>query len=335
MQAAALGVFVLVDVMAHFSVYDSLLSAIIISALVEPLIVAQALVLRAILARWHPAGGITPRILPGILGLSLVCAALTTAAGQVLRTHSGLSFDPGDRPVLVALTYYLLIFVIWSVICFWTRAELAREAARQRAAAAEAQALRAEVERLRLQIDPHFLFNALNGIGEEIPENPDAALAMLRDLALFLRLSLAGIETPIVTVAAEAEALGAYLRVQRARFGPRLDVTLDIVPGAAGHRLPSLLLQPLVENAIKHGTRSPALELEIRIQPRGSEALELVVTNSGGLVPADATRAGLGLANIRDRLRLHYPGRHRFELAEEAGRVVARIDLEGAPCSVW
>ncbi len=331
-QAAALAVFVLVDVMAHFSVYQSLVAALTISLLVEPLIVVQAFALRWIFARWHPQGGITPRVLPGIVGLSLAAGVVTAAAGQMLRLHSGLAFDPGSRPALVALIYYFMVFVIWSVICFWTRAEMARAAARRRVAEAEALALRAEVERLRLQINPHFLFNALNGIGEEIPENPEAALAMLRDLAEFLRHSLAGIDAPLVTVAAEAEALTAYLRVQRARFGPRLEVSLSVAPEAAGHRLPSLLLQPLVENAIQHGTRVPSLKIGIAIQPRG-EGLELVVTNSGGLVSPDAARPGIGLANIRNRLQLHYPGRHRFELLERDGRVVARLELEGAPCS--
>ncbi len=333
-QAAALAVFVLVDVMAHFTVHNSLAAALTISLLVEPLMVVQALALRGIFARWHPQGGITPRVLPGILGLSLAAGVVTAAASQMLRLHSGLGFnaDPGNRPALVALIYYFLVFVIWSVICFWTRAEMARAAALRRAADAEALALRAEVERLRLQINPHFLFNALNGIGEEIPGNPDAALAMLRDLALFLRRSLAGIETPLVTVAAEAEALDAYLRVQRARFGPRLDVSLGVAPEAADRRLPSLLLQPLVENAIKHGTRVPTLKIDITIQPRG-EGLDLAVTNSGGLVCADTTRPGIGLANIRNRLQLHYPGRHRFELLERGGIVIARLELEGAPCS--
>jgi two-component system, LytTR family, sensor kinase len=333
-QAAALAIFVLVDVMAHFSVYDSLVAALTISLLVEPLIVMLALLLRAVFARWHPQGGITLRVLPGIVGLSLAAGVAAAAAGQMLRLHSGLAFDleAGNRPALVALVYYFLVFVIWSVICFWTRAEMARAAARQRAAQAEALALRAEVERLRLQIDPHFLFNALNGIGEEIPENPEAALSMLRDLALFLRQCLAGIETPLVTVAAEAEALNGYLRVQRARFGPRLDVSLSVAQAVEDRRLPSLLLQPLVENAIKHGTRVPRLKLGIAIQPRG-EVLELIVTNSGGLVAEGTARAGIGLANIRDRLRLHYPGRHRFELLERDGMVIARLELEGDPCS--
>jgi LytS/YehU family sensor histidine kinase len=234
--------------------------------------------------------------------------------------------------MLTALIYYFLIFVIWSVICFWTRSEMARQAERERAAQAEAQAMRAELERLRLQIDPHFLFNALNGIGEEIPEHPDAALAMLANLSIFLRHSLAGIESPISTLAAEAEALAAYLRVQQARFGNRLKPHLDMTSEAAPRHLPSLLLQPLVENAIKHGRRDAVLEVTIAIRLAG-DALEVLVTNPGTLPPAGEGRTGIGLANIRSRIALHYPGRGQFDLRAADGMVTAHLRLEGEPCS--
>ncbi|UPY39384.1 histidine kinase [Sediminicoccus sp. KRV36] len=333
-QPAALAIFVLVDVMAHVSVYASFGVALGIALVLEPVILLLALALRRAFGQLRASEGITPRMLPWIVGLSLLAALVAVIAGQMVRAHFALEFDPrsGRRAALIALIYYFLVFVLWSVICFWTRAEMERQAQRQRAIQAEAQALRAELERLRLQIDPHFLFNALNGIAEEIPDNPDAALMMLRNLAVFLRQSLVGIETPLVTVAAEAEALAAYLRVQQARFGARLALRLDVSPEAKQHLIPSLLLQPLVENAIKHGTRDPVLEVAITIGMEGG-ALQAVVANSGCIAPGDKGRSGIGLPNIRNRLLLHYPGRHSFDLEERGGMVVARLRLEGEPCS--
>jgi LytS/YehU family sensor histidine kinase len=334
LQAAALAVFVLVDVTAHVSVYGSFGVALGVALVLEPVMLGLAMALLALFDRGPVEARITPRILPRIVGLSLVAALIVTATAHALRGFLALEFDPrvGPRGMLTALIYYFLLFVIWSVICFWTRSEMARQAERERAAQAEAQAMRAELERLRLQVDPHFLFNALNGIGEEIPDNPDAALAMLRNLSIFLRQSLAGIDSPISTVAAEAEALSAYLRVQQARFGARLKLHLDVAPDAATRRLPSLLLQPLVENAIKHGRRDPVLEVSIAIRLAG-EALDVLVTNQGALPPEGMGRAGIGLSNIRSRIALHYPGRSRFDLRAVDGVVTARLRLEGEPCS--
>jgi hypothetical protein len=334
LQAAALAIFILVDVMAHVSVYDSFGAALGITLLLEPLILGLALTLLALFNRGPAEARITPRILPRIVGLSLLAGVIVAAAGHMLRGHFALEFDPraGLRGTLTALIYYFLLFVIWSVICFWTRSEMARQAERERAILAEAQAMRAELERLRLQMDPHFLFNALNGIGEEIPENPNAALAMLRNLSVFLRQSLAGIEAPIGTVAAEAEALSAYLEVQQARFGARLKPRLEVAPDAMTRHLPSLLLQPLVENAIKHGLRDPVLEVAITIR-RDGEALEVLVANPGSLPREGEGRTGIGLANIRSRIALHYPGRHEFDLRAVDGMVTARLRLEGEPCS--
>jgi hypothetical protein len=334
LQAAALAVFVLVDLTAHVSVYATFGAALGIALLLEPVMLGLALVLLALLERGPAEGRISPRILPRVIGPSLVAALIVTGAGVVLRGFFALDFDPrsGPRGTLTALIYHFLLFVIWSVICFWMRSEMARQAERDRAALAEAQAMRAELERLRLQIDPHFLFNALNGIGEEIPENPGAALAMLRNLSVFLRQSLAGIDSPIGTVAAEAEALSAYLQVQRARFGARLKLHLEVAPEAAARRLPSLLLQPLVENAIKHGRRDPALEVSIEIRAAG-DGLDVLVTNPGTLPPEGEGRTGLGLANIRSRIALHYPGRSRFDLRAVNGVVTAQLRLEGEPCS--
>jgi LytS/YehU family sensor histidine kinase len=336
MQPIGWVLFALVDTVARIPVYARLRDALLASLVLLPLVFLLAALLRAAYGRLGLPGRITLPAVPWIIGLSLAAALVVSGAGHALRL--GLDLPLAARSTtdatLIGFTYYVMVFVIWSLVCFWITAAQESQAERQRALLAEAQAMRTEIQRLRLQLDPHFLFNALNGIGEEIPENPDAALAMLRDLAVFLRRSLAGMERPIVSVGEEAEALGAWLRVQQARFGARLAVRLEISDDAASRSMPSLLLQPLVENAIEHGARDPVLAVTVAIHAMG-DALEALVTNSGGLGGAPRRGQGIGLDNVRRRLALHYPGRHLFTLEEREGHVVARLLLEGAPCSAW
>jgi hypothetical protein len=331
------GLFAFVDVMTRVTVYESVGAAIALSLALAPLLFLLAAALRLAFDRLGLEGRVTLPVLPWLTGLSLAAAVVVVAAGFVLRTAFGLDIAAWSRgeAILMSLIYYFMIFTVWSVICFWMKAELARQAERERAVEAEANALRTELQRLRLQLDPHFLLNALNGIGEEIPENPDAAVAMLRDLATFLRQSLAGIDVTIVAVGTEAEALASYLRVQEARFGRRMTARLEVDVAAAARRIPSFLLQPLVENAIEHGRRASTLEVTVAIRAR-EDGIEAVVTNTGTLDPVSDTRGrtGIGLANVRRRLALHYPGRHDFRLWQQDGTVVARLALDGEPCSV-
>src|SRR5215467_4197862 len=105
----------------------------------------------------------------------------------------------------------------------------------------------------------------LNGVAEEIPEHPAAALAMLRDLTAYLRHSLDGIHRTVTTVETEVAGLSAWLRVQQARFGERLKVSLDVDSAAAERPIASFLLQPLVENAVKHGRRDEGLTVTIAV----------------------------------------------------------------------
>ena len=181
----------------------------------------------------------------------------------------------------------------------------------------------------------HFLFNALNGVAEEIPEHPTAALAMLRNLTAYLRNSLDGINQTIVTIDTEVEGVSAYLGVQKARFGDRLRTHIHVEHAAGGRRIASFLLQPLVENAVKYGRREDGLDVHIDIRAEG-DTLHIQIENTGSLedsVGSRRRRSGIGLENVKRRLDLHYPGRHAFTLGDDGNRVVAKLTLEGEPCS--
>ena len=272
-----------------------------------------------------------------LLLLSLAGGAAVAALLLAAREHLGWATPGRDaaEDFFLPMLHAFIALVIWSLCYFWVHAELAEQAERRHAARAEAEALRAELEELRLQLDPHFLFNALNGVAEEIPDHPDAALAMLRDLTAYLRHSLDGINHTVMPVETEVAGLAAYLRVQQARFGERLKVMMQVEPQAASRRIASFLLQPLVENAVKHGRRDHGLELRIDVRTQG-DVLRVEIENTGTLAATHTRRRpGIGLENVRRRLALHYPRRHSFTLTEPVaapGKVLATLILEGEPC---
>lgn len=279
-----------------------------------------------------------------LIGLLSLLGALLTATA-IVAAHEAFPWlvtpdHRGAGEFLIPLVHYFFVLAGWSLAYFWLRAELAEQAEHRKAMRAQAEALRAELEQLRLQLDPHFLFNALNGLAEEIPEHPDAALEMLRNLTAYLRHSLDGIDHTVVTVSNEVAGLMAYLGVQRARFGNRLHTRLDVMPDAAQWQIASFLLQPLVENAVKHGRRDAGLDLRVGITLEG-DTLHIEVENTGQLGTTRRStrrqRGGIGLENVRRRLALHYPDRHAFSLREAGGpggdkTVIATLTLRGKPC---
>jgi len=223
----------------------------------------------------------------------------------------------------------------------------ARRARREavRAATLTAQVTDAELRALRAQLQPHFLFNTLNAITAHVRDEPDVAEEMLERLSALLRLVLHGASATEVPLAHELDAAGHYLGIHEIRFGSRLTVGFDVEPGVESALVPSMLLQPIVENAIQHGAalhRGPA-----RIDVRASvteRRLELVVENTtagpaeGRATPELRTAgghagAGVGLQNTRARLVQLY-GDHaalRMESDDARTRIVIGLPLRFAP----
>ena len=194
--------------------------------------------------------------------------------------------------------------------------------------------LEARLRMLRYQVNPHFLFNSLNSAISLTLESPARTHAFLTRLSRFLRASLQDSTDMTVLLAEEVQTVQAYLNVEQVRFEQRLEVTFDIPDEAGNYLVPELVLQPLVENAIKHGMRRAPFVLRLRIHAaRDGDDLQLEVANTGRLkTPAPATPAepstdGIGLPNLRQRLELIYRGRARLTLAEADGWVLARIRL--------
>jgi signal transduction histidine kinase len=189
-----------------------------------------------------------------------------------------------------------------------------------RSAQLESHLAHAQLRNLRLQLQPHFLFNTLNTISSTMYQNPAAADEMIQQLSDLLRASLHTAQRDEVPLAVELDVLDRYLAIMRARFGSRLLITTTIDERAREALVPSMILQPLVENAIRHGnaTVTGTGQVEVRAS-RNGDSLVLEVEDDGpGLPDGVEPRTGVGLTATSERLTLLYGDAHRFEAGRGA-----------------
>ena len=262
--------------------------------------------------------------LPGVL-LTVVTLFVATLLYAVLDASS-FSFILPSRPNLtvpLVLRYIFLDFTVlfgWSALYFGINFYLIVEAQIDQMEHLETQASSAQLAMLRYQLNPHFLFNTLNSISTLVLlKQTERANAMLSRLSSFLRYTLANEPTAHVTVAQEVETLKLYLEIEKMRFEARLRPEFDVDPRAERARLPSLLLQPLVENAIKYAVtpQEEGAEICVRVRLAG-DTVHIEVSDTGPGVgdgrPSDpALSTGVGLANIRERLAQAYGPDSRIE----------------------
>jgi LytS/YehU family sensor histidine kinase len=214
------------------------------------------------------------------------------------------------------------------------------EAERTRALEASALATHAQLEVLRYQLNPHFLFNALNSIRASIDEDASRAKRMITELAEFLRYSLLGSSAEPIPLRDEVAAIESYLAIEKIRFENRLQVSIAIEPAGEAALVPPFLVHPLVENAIKHGMDRDHLPLCIELRAScAADSLRIEVANSGRWPESGARardhRARVGLDNVRQRLARAFPGRAHLEIGERDGwiRAVIEIQREAVPAS--
>jgi LytS/YehU family sensor histidine kinase len=231
----------------------------------------------------------------------------------------------------------------WNVVIYWvlvgaTHALHYYERFRERelrATQLEAELAQSQLQRLKMQLQPHFLFNALNAISTLIETDPEAADRMLSQLASLLRESLRADAPHEVSLREELSFLDRYLEIEKTRFADRLRVSFAVDPDILDARVPSLLLQPLVENAIRHGVsrRADGGRVDVRAW-RENGSLRLEVRDDGpGLPEAAFESSGIGLANTRARLERLHGADYRFELANlpEGGALASvRFPFTGA-----
>ncbi len=198
------------------------------------------------------------------------------------------------------------------------------------------QLAKAQLAELKTQLQPHFLFNALNSISALIPHDPRMANEMLLNLSDLLRTALRQGQEHTVTLAKELDLLERYVGIQKIRFGERLDFAIDADWPAREALVPPLLLQPLVENAIRHGVEPSEDRVQVRVFASASaEQLEIEVRNSGcspdegAGMPND--EGGIGLPNTQSRLQACYGGQQSFEVTRQGGAFRVRLCVPMRP----
>jgi two-component system, LytTR family, sensor kinase len=207
------------------------------------------------------------------------------------------------------------------------------QAERVRATELQRQLAVSRLEALRMQLHPHFLFNTLHTIAGLTVEDPPTARRMVIALGDLLRTTLTESGSRMRTLAEELEYSDLYLGIEKLRLGDRLALNYEIDPSAARVPVPQFLLQPLFENAIRHGASRITSSCEIRFSAvRRADALEIVIRNDGLIRDPSSgpPRFGVGLTNTMDRLRIHYGNRHTFRYSDrtEGG---AQIEIS-IPC---
>lgn len=254
-------------------------------------------------------------------------AALWNTAGQLWGRDGLVTLTPSAWLALVCLQ--AVVFAVSALVHDALLAQQALQAAAAHADQARLLARETEIKALRKQLDPHFLFNSLNSIHALIPLDPAAARAMTVDLAGFFRQTLRLGERERIRLDEELELVQHFLAVEQRRLGDKLQVAIEADAGCRGAWLPPLVLQPLVENAIKHGIRpldrGGLIELSAR---RAGGRLALMVSNPvDEQAPRDATGLGQGLRHLRTRLQAQYDEPAVVDVERTADRYTVRVSL--------
>lgn len=234
-------------------------------------------------------------------------------------------------PLGVRLFYSMMVYTLIASVIYAINFYKYSQSQEQRAVRIESRLVQAQLDSLKMQLHPHFLFNTLNTITALIPENPDSAEAMITRLGDLLRLALDNQDIQKVPLHQELEFLDRYLDIQKMRFEDRLKITRSISPDTMNALIPSLILQPIAENAIRHGiSRQPdggELSLEIR---RENQQLVIQVGNTGPKIetPPIKGNQGRGMANTRERLAQLYGDSAELTLRIlPEGGAVARLSI--------
>jgi signal transduction histidine kinase len=273
--------------------------------------------------------------------VSIALLLISSAAFSTIEVWAHATFyRPGTRPegaqFLGAILLDFAVLGAWSALYYAINFFLKLEQQTDQLERLEGQASAAQLAMLRYQLNPHFLFNTLNSISTLVLlKETQRANAMLSRLASFLRYTLVSEPEGEMTVAQEVETLKLYLDIEKMRFEDRLRVRFDVDPSVADASLPALLLQPLVENAVKYAVtpKEEGADIAVIAQRIGNRVHITVSdtgpgsasgTNGGGPRPSST---GVGLANIRDRLAQAYGTDHRFETTAGSDGFAVMIDI--------
>jgi len=272
--------------------------------------------------------------------LMIVLVIVTLAAGlfsvievwTFSKTYE-FTWTPKGWEFISNILFDAFVLATWTALYYVINFYILLQEQREKYLQASFQAQQAQLKMLRYQLNPHFLFNTLNAISTLVLEKETKmANTMLSRLSAFLRFSLTNETALKTTLKEEVHALKLYLDIETVRFEDRLELTFDIPQEAEKAMVPSLLLQPLVENAIKYAIAPAENGGTIRLKAAvGQKTLILLLEDSGpGLQksPSDPSSHGVGIQNTKERLQQLYPGQHHITFADmPTGGLQVRIEI--------
>jgi two-component system, LytTR family, sensor kinase len=277
-----------------------------------------------------------------IISISAICAYISAMAWTASYSMAIKLITAWEQSSPFALGYWQKLFngglyhtyilLAWSLLYFGIKHYRELQTQTERALQAEALAQQAQLQALRYQINPHFLFNTLNAVSTLVAQNENAAAnRMLARLSEFLRLTLDGSDAQEVPLAAELDYVQRYLDIEQVRMGDRLRVRYEIAPAAHPVLVPVMILQPLVENALRHSVapREAGGCIEI-VAHCSKDVLHLEVRDDGAITGTDIAtlQPCIGLTNTRARLQQLYGAAHQFRLtAAASGGLVVQLEL--------
>lgn len=259
------------------------------------------------------------------VGVGAVAALMITGGDlRAFFTNSALPY----RTLLLGLLFGVVITYFFVSREKFANAEARASKEKIRRLQSEKAAAEAQVRLLQAQIEPHFLFNTLSNVLSLLDSNPQRGKTMLMDFMHYLRISLVGMRAQSVTIGQEMEMIRAYLDVAKVRMGNRLDYSITLPERLAMISLPPMLLQPLVENAVKHGLEPKIDGGRVSIRSIEHDDRIAIVVHDTGLGFSSSTKNGLGIANIQERLQALYGNRARLILKSvSSGGVEAVLEL--------
>lgn len=310
------------------------LSAEHIFALSLPMIVIDGVLGFSIFFIMHATRGVRRTIRWGALAFCVIVISCIQSAWNtllyewsgVLTTYYGSAYEAFIRATSVNIYQTGLLVALLA----FQQAYLQVRQQQEEVLAAQSRERAAHMASLRLQLNPHFLYNAMNALSGLVgSDSKERAENVIHRLCSYFRLSLSADPARLVTLEEEFEMIEAYLEIERARFPDRLEVIIDLPDTVSGEYVPSMLLQPIVENAVKYAVTPSKYVVTVTISARRDGNMLVLLVSDNGCTPPDAVRkgTGLGLVNVKERLLLEYGGRAEFETRKRDSGFEAEIRI--------
>lgn len=315
----------------YMDVSQALLVAMLRAGIGLALSCLMALIYQRLRGRNPPAGVIVICVLGLCLGVAILDVALTRQFGLWIGVDMESELLAAYLRNSVATRW--LLYMFWSGTYFWLNYWLDTQQIELALARAEAAAQTSELKALKAQINPHFLFNALGSILAESGDNPKLRTLTLA-LSDYLRFLLQQ-HKDVAALSQELDALASYLQVEKARFEDNLDYSIEVEGEASDALVPTSLVQPLLENAIKYGQQTSPRPLVVMIEARVQhEQVVVRVKNTGAWIPPENNRSTkTGLANLRRRLELVYGGEAELNIVTGENHVLIELRLPWQPAA--